>query len=484
MNIKGYLHILLIFLVLISASAVSAADEQTSDIISADDDNELILDEIIMDDVSTSDNDNEDIILDENNDDEILESGDETPTGTFAQLNQAINGNNDATITLNSNYKYSEGDESFIHGIKISRELTIDGNGYTLDGSHIASIFYVDDAWGVTFKDINFINGNATGSANERYGGAISVRYGYGIAENCNFTNNTASVVGGAMFGGSAYNCVFTLNSAELDGGAMSGGSASNCTFTGNSASGVGGAMHMGSASNCTFTGNSASGAGGAMYDSSASNCTFTGNSASGAGGAMSYSSASNCTFILNSASEYGFDDTEDTECDDDCTFIVPQFSVYDFTSTYDSGEKLLFNLTYENQNYDDFNTTIKVYQNDALIGTYYALSGENGGWIVNLTEGIYHIALSLERFSKVNEAMATIYITPIPTTISAPNITATYNNEDYWVVALLDSEGKPISNAQLSVDLNEETVNYTTNENGQIEVPIKGLLPNTYIAT
>ena len=337
---------------------------------------------------------------------------------------------------------------------------------------------------GVTFKDINFINGNATGSANERYGGAISVRYGYGIAENCNFTNNTASVVGGAMFGGSAYNCVFTLNSAELDGGAMSGGSASNCTFTGNSASGVGGAMHMGSASNCTFTGNSASGAGGAMYDSSASNCTFTGNSASGAGGAMSYSSASNCTFILNSASEYGFDDTEDTECDDDCTFIVPQFSVYDFTSTYDSGEKLLFNLTYENQNYDDFNTTIKVYQNDALIGTYYALSGENGGWIVNLTEGIYHIALSLERFSKVNEAMATIYITPIPTTISAPNITATYNNEDYWVVALLDSEGKPISNAQLSVDLNEETVNYTTNENGQIEVPIKGLLPNTYIAT
>ena len=79
---------------------------------------------------------------------------------------------------------------------------------------------------------------------------------------------------------------------------------------------------------------------------------------------------------------------------------------------------------------------------------------------------------------------MATIYITPNSTTISAPNITATYNNEDYWVVALLDSEGKPISNAQLSVDLNEETVNYTTNENGQIEVPIKGLLPNTYIAT
>ena len=503
----------LIFIVtILSISAVSAAEDTTDDIISADDGQELILDESIADDVSTSDNDNdnEDIILDDNNDDGILESGDETPTGTFTQLNQAINGNNNATISLNSNYKYSEGDDNFIHGIKISRELTINGNGFTLDGSHIASIFYMEDGFWVTFKDINFINGNATGSADERHGGAISIRRGNCIAENCNFTNNTASGVGGAMRGGSAYNCTFTFNSAEWDGGAMSGGSAFDCNFTGNSASGHGGAMHKSSASGCTFTGNSAlGGVGGAMYDGSASNCTFTNNTASGAGGAMSgvemYSasgctftgnsalggaggamymgSASGCTFILNSAS-FGGDDTEDTECDDDCTFIVPQFIVSDFTSTYNSGEKLLFNLTYEEQNYDDYNTTIKVYQNEALIGTYYALSGENGGWIVNLTEGIYHIALSLERFSKVNEAMATIYIIPIPTTISAPNITATYNNEDYLVVALLDSEGNPISNAQMSVELNEETVNYTTNETGQIEVPTKGLLPNTYIVT
>ena len=242
----------LIFIVtILSISAVSAADDTTDDIISADDGQELILDESIADDVSTSDNDNdnEDIILDDNNDDGILESGDETPTGTFTQLNQAINGNNNATISLNSNYKYSEGDDNFIHGIKISRELTINGNGFTLDGSHIASIFYMEDGFWVTFKDINFINGNATGSADERHGGAISIRRGNCIAENCNFTNNTASGVGGAMRGGSAYNCTFTFNSAEWDGGAMSGGSAFDCNFTGNSASGHGGAMHKSSAS-------------------------------------------------------------------------------------------------------------------------------------------------------------------------------------------------------------------------------------------
>ena len=55
MNIKRYLYILLIFLVLVSLSAVSAADDAASDIIGADD-GELILDEAIDDDVSGANN--------------------------------------------------------------------------------------------------------------------------------------------------------------------------------------------------------------------------------------------------------------------------------------------------------------------------------------------------------------------------------------------------------------------------------------------
>lgn len=53
MNIKRYLYILLIFLVLVSLSAVSAADDNANGIISVDDNDELILDEAIDDDVST-----------------------------------------------------------------------------------------------------------------------------------------------------------------------------------------------------------------------------------------------------------------------------------------------------------------------------------------------------------------------------------------------------------------------------------------------
>ena len=54
MNIKRYLYILLIFLVLVSLSAVSAADDNANGIISVDDNDELILDEAIDDDVSSA----------------------------------------------------------------------------------------------------------------------------------------------------------------------------------------------------------------------------------------------------------------------------------------------------------------------------------------------------------------------------------------------------------------------------------------------
>ena len=56
MNIKRYLYITLIFIVLASLSAVSAADDNANGIISVDDNEELILDEAIDDDVSSANN--------------------------------------------------------------------------------------------------------------------------------------------------------------------------------------------------------------------------------------------------------------------------------------------------------------------------------------------------------------------------------------------------------------------------------------------
>ena len=210
---------------------------------------------------------------------------------TFWDLNNAINGNNDKDVYLNGNYKYNpETDSDFKNGILIERNVTVHGNGHTLDGNHEARIFQVT-ASDVVVHDITFVNGNSTA------GGAM---HG-GSAVNCTFTNNTATNKGGAMYSSSAINCTFTNNTATYSGGAMDGGSAVNCTFTNNTAQ-DGGAMHIGSAVNCTFTNNHANYSGGAMDGDSAVNCTFTNNHANYSGGAMISGSAVNCTFTNNTA--------------------------------------------------------------------------------------------------------------------------------------------------------------------------------------
>ena len=65
MNIKRYMHIVLILLILLSISAVSATDDAANDIIGTNDNEELILDETIDDDVSSANN-NDQVILEEN----------------------------------------------------------------------------------------------------------------------------------------------------------------------------------------------------------------------------------------------------------------------------------------------------------------------------------------------------------------------------------------------------------------------------------
>lgn len=90
MNIKRYLYILLIFLVLVSLSAVSAADDNANGIISVDDNDELILDEAIDDDVSSANNNyDEELILETPADDLVGGENDATPlkegaTGSFS----------------------------------------------------------------------------------------------------------------------------------------------------------------------------------------------------------------------------------------------------------------------------------------------------------------------------------------------------------------------------------------------------------------
>ena len=99
---KIYLF-LIIVIGLMAISAVSAADDNATDIISIDENEEIILEE----------NSNENVLNIEN-DDNIVSTN---TTGTFTELNEAINGNDKDTVELTQNYAYdSTSDSSLKNG--------------------------------------------------------------------------------------------------------------------------------------------------------------------------------------------------------------------------------------------------------------------------------------------------------------------------------------------------------------------------------
>ena len=306
---KKYIILSIFLLSLLTLSVVSAADNATNDVISLEESKDIIS----IEKTQTIGQSEESKLMGPDN-------------GTFTDLQRKIdNANASSTILLENNYKYNDGFDK--NGIKITKNLTIDGGGNQIDGDKEGRIFNVLNDSFVIFKNINFVNGKTDGE-----GGAIWNNGAKSItAINCTFNNNHVESHGGAIYGGDAVNCTFTDNKAEDDGGAIFKGGAINCTFIGNKADDHGGAIHHGdekfTAVNCTFTGNSADGGGatysldvfnciftnntstddgGAVYDANAENCTFTGNHAKSSGGAIYMGSASNSSFTDNRAGDDG----------------------------------------------------------------------------------------------------------------------------------------------------------------------------------
>ncbi len=138
-----------------------------------------------------------------------------------------------------------------------------------------------------TVNKCNFISNSA------RYGGgAIYTTYSSKI-ENCNFTNNKATSPGGAIYSnaeGNVNNCNFINNIADSkyygEGGAIyiKSGTVVNSNFTDNTATCNGGAIYFNSTINidsCNFINNYAKSNGGAIYTTysgNVENCNFTNN--------------------------------------------------------------------------------------------------------------------------------------------------------------------------------------------------------------
>ncbi len=479
MNKKIYVSIFCLFLIL-SIQAISATDNTTNDELSNiyNIQNNNLESNVQEEDVSTENNGTKLSLNEQDKFSSDKKTNEESLT--FTDLNNTINDNSNSTINLSNNYKYNgDLDSELIDGISISRNLTIYGNGITIDGSGNARIFsLIDPNLTVSFYNINFINANA------EFGGALEY--------------------------GDAYNCIFTNNKCEYGGGAIYQGNAFNCTFIGNSAF-SGGAIYQGNAYNSTFINNTGFEFGGALFEGTAVNCTFTDNDAL-SGQAICEGTGILCRFYNNTC---------------ELTTIVPaSINVLNYTSPYKSGEKLIFNLTANDMLFDGFNTTIKIYNNGSLVKTVYAFTGE--GWIVDLGVGEYTAVLSLTDYPDENSSNATINISkgnttvvinPINDTIVGKEIVINYTTNSNGTVTI-KVNGQPITGNKFTPTKNgtynvtvevaendyytagynettftaektnttvtitpisnvvvgqEVTINYTTNSNGTVTIKVNG---------
>ena len=210
--------LLLIFLLIGFIAIASVSAEEIDDATSPIEDTSIGDSEEII-----SESPQKDIIAEENDevDDTAEDPQIEEDDGTFTALQKKIDDAADgAAITLTKDYSYDDGFSE--RGIQIKKNLTINGNGHTLNGLSKSRILLIKfglvENNKVILNNIKFVNGNT-----DLYGGAI-FNYGNLTVNNCVFTNNNAKYCGGAI------NSVGYLN-------------IKNSKFTGNVAGGDAGAV-------------------------------------------------------------------------------------------------------------------------------------------------------------------------------------------------------------------------------------------------
>ena len=177
----------------------------------------------------------------------VLASAD-NGSGSFEELSGLVSDTPDnATLVLEKDYEYVNGSNK---GVLVSKPITIDGAGHTLNGNGLSRMFNVT-ADNVIIININFVNGNAYGRyfSNDAGGGAIYWNGANGYIENCSFTNNAGSGVEDDPFdkeetwidenGMEVHTIRMRPVGAKInEGGAIvwngTNGTVSKCIFTGN----------------------------------------------------------------------------------------------------------------------------------------------------------------------------------------------------------------------------------------------------------
>lgn len=438
--------ILILLIFIFSIGAVSASENST-DIQSVDENVELTV-----------------------SNDDVLAANE---VGTFTELQKKITAlvddedNENYTIVLDKDYSYTEGDSKDGISLVDMYDLTIDGNGKTLDGKSTARIFYINYG-SVTLKNIILKNGNA------KDGGAIKVDGADLIIVNSSFIKNNAPKYynGGALF-------IFESNV-----------NITKSTFDSNTAYFSGGAICFESGKliidNAKFNNNSAGDCGGAISQDLDSivvkNSIFNSNTANKSGGAIS---AFNFKFENNTLINNN----------------LPELKIIfkKFVTQYKSGK--VFNVTVVDKFTGQPVTNAKVSlrmihsidEKHPSSKTIHATTDSNGvasfKTISNLRPGYYDWGYDFEIDGSYGDYMFDGYeiaVNKWPTIVKAPKVTFKAKKSKYFKVTVKDKKtNKALKNIKIKVKVftgkKYKTYNIKTNKKGVAKLNTKTITKGTH---
>ena len=244
-------------------------------------------------------------------------------TGSFKDLKDEMTATpSGGELKLKRNYEYNSttdtGNVGIYTSVVISKPITIDGDGHTIDAKNSKYVFNIASVSDITLKNIVFKNGYSSGN-----GGVINAGGAHNLKIiNCTFLDCIAGTHGGAVFLSQSRNvtfdsCDFINNAANetlsTRGGAIywiyaEGGTMSNCNFIHNNAD-YGGAVYIEYANgihqyNNRYQDNLAENFGGDMFcdDSNANlhDCNFTNSHAYNYGGSIYWKGSNSVMYNLN----------------------------------------------------------------------------------------------------------------------------------------------------------------------------------------
>ena len=153
------------------------------------------------------------------------------------------------------------------------------------------------------------------------------------------------------------------------------------------------------------------------------------------------------------------------------------------FTTVYGDGKNLTAILKDVNGNPVE-NAEVSIKLNDV---TYVKTTDADGqvSLLVDLMPKQYRAVIIFDGDKRYSSSYTTanIIINKVPAVVNASNVTSVYSEGEYIVASLKDANGNNIPNTEVQIQVNNETYVRTTDDNGQVSLPVDNLLPKQYTA-